>query len=68
MTRPLGEDGQATLEYAVVLVAFLSMLVALAAAWHAVRDGSLLVLAHDASSHAITQGGELGAVQDILSY
>lgn len=62
------ESGQATLEYAVVLMAFLTMLIALAAMWHAARDGRLLDLAVEASSHAITEGGEVGAVQDILCY
>ena len=39
------ESGQATLEYAVVLMAFLTMLIALAAMWPAARDGRLLDLA-----------------------
>lgn len=68
MTDFRDEQGQASLEYAIVLLAFLSMLAALAAMWHAARDGALLSLSVEASSHAITEGGELGAVQDVLSY
>ena len=62
------ERGQATLEYAIVLLAFISMLAALSAMWHAAQRGVLLDRAVEASSHAIVDGGELGAVQDILSY
>lgn len=62
------ERGQATLEYAFVLMAFLALLMGLAAMWHAARDGRLLRLAVEAAPNAITEGGEVGAVQDILSY
>ena len=62
------ERGQGTLEYALVLFAFLAMLVGLSALWHAARDGVLMRTALDAASHASGDGFDLGSVQDTLLY
>ena len=42
MRRGRGTSGQSTVEYAVVLFAFLSLVVALGALWRAGRAGKLL--------------------------
>lgn len=59
--------GQSTVEYALVLVAFLASLLALAAVWRAWADGTLLSTAVDSSSHLLSPGLE-GALQDTLLY
>lgn len=48
---------QATLEYALVLGAFLAMVVGFAAVWRAVSEGTFAGLAEDASSHALDAEG-----------
>lgn len=62
------ERGQSTVEYALVLLAFLSMVVALAAIWGAARGGRLLQIARDASSHNAEGGVSVELLQDVLSY
>ena len=59
------ERGQSTVEYALVLVAFLSMAMALAGLWYASRSGRLLDQAVDASSHQLGGGDALGSWRDI---
>lgn len=61
------ERGQATLEYLLVLMAFLAIVLAMGSLWHAARDGRLAGLARDASSHN-AQGGLVGMAQDLLAY
>ena len=60
--------GQATLEYLLVLLAFLSMAAACACVWHAGREGALLRQAVRASSHRWGGGDALGSVQDLSLY
>lgn len=60
-------SGQSTLEYALVLVAFLSMVAALGLAWHAARDGTLVRMATDAATHQAS-GGTLAWLQDLLGF
>lgn len=60
--------GQSTVEYALVLLAFLSMCTALAALWHVARDGRLLDLAVGASSHQLGGDDPLGAARDIVLF
>lgn len=61
---PVGERGQSTVEYLLVLIAFLASLLAMGALWHTGRDGALLRRAVGASSH--TQGaGAVSSLQDI---
>lgn len=64
----LGEaGGQSTLEYALVLMAFLSMLTALGLVWHAARDGALVRAATDASAHQAL-GGTASWLQDLMGF
>lgn len=56
------------MEYALVLMAFLSMVLALAAIWKSAQSGRLLEVAHDASSHNVEGGGGLGFLQDLTAY
>ncbi len=62
-----GEGGQSTLEYLLTLVAFLAMVVALGAIWHAARDGRLLGLALEVASHGSGRGG-LTLLQDAVEF
>ena len=57
--------GQSTVEYAVVVVAFLAMLATLGAVWHAGRRGSLTRRAVEASSHQLGGSDALGSIRDI---
>ena len=50
---------QATLEYAVVTVAFIAMLCALAMLWRAGAEGVLVELVERAASHVLTGDGLL---------
>lgn len=68
MSEGSDEHGQSTVEYAVVLIAFLSLVLALGAIWHAARDGRLLSSARDASSHNCEQGFSVGLLQDVTAY
>ena len=59
------QGGQSTVEYALVLVAFLSIAIALAGVWHVSRSGRLLDRAVEASSHQLGGGDALGSWRDI---
>lgn len=61
-----GQRGQASLEYALVLFAFLATLVALAALWRVGSEGGLLERAVRASSHAAD--GSLAGQKDLWLY
>ena len=63
-----GSSGQSTVEFAIVLFAFLCAFIALAAIWHAASEGPLQDLALGASSHSFGEGGLLGALADVLSF
>lgn len=52
------QRGQASVEYALLVLAFMSMLLAMAGLWHAARDGLLLRQATSASSHQVGSDGE----------
>ena len=67
MTRVAGDAGQSTLEYMLMLAAFLAMIVALGLIWHAARDGRLLGLALEVASHGSGRGG-LTLLQDVVEY
>lgn len=62
-----GSSGQATVEYLVVLGAFVSMLAGLALLWHAGGDGDLANRATTAASHGFEQGAS-ALLKDVLSY
>lgn len=59
--------GQATVEYLVVLGAFVSMLAGLALIWHAGGDGDLSDRAAAAASHG-TEQGSTALLKDVLRY
>ncbi|HIZ46568.1 MAG TPA: hypothetical protein IAA19_06060 [Candidatus Olsenella pullistercoris] len=61
------ERGQATVEYLVVLGAFLAMLLALGALWRAGSEGDLVQLAADSASHGLGQG-TVPLLKDVLGY
>ena len=65
--RRTRRSGQSTLEYLLLLVAFVAMVGALALLWHAARDGRLLALATDAASHG-SGGGAVSMLKDVLGY
>ena len=60
--------GQSTVEYAVVLFAFLSMLVALGVVWRATQGGRLADYAIDSASHSLGNGLSIEFLQDITAY
>lgn len=60
--------GQASVEYALVLMAFLSMIAAFACIWHAGRDGALLRHATEAASHQLEWGDVRGSIRDLALY
>lgn len=59
-------SGQASLEYALLLVAFISALVGMGALWRAAQDGKLTQRATQAASHSLEEG--YASVHDIISY
>lgn len=60
-------SGQSTLEYMLVLLAFMAMVCALALVWHAARDGRLLALATGAASHGAGQGA-VALLKDVAAF
>lgn len=62
-----GVSGQSTVEYLVVLGAFVAMLAALALLWRSGRDGTLVGLATGAASHGAEQGS-VGMLKDVTGY
>lgn len=67
-THALAErSGQSSVEYALVVLAFLSAMLALGALWHAARDGALVRLAVRAASHGLG-GGIAAALRDIALF
>jgi hypothetical protein len=61
-------SGQSTVEYAIVLAAFLAMVLALGLMWHAAKDGRLLRLAVDAASHGTGGDVTVGFLQDVALF
>lgn len=59
--------GQSTVEFAVVLITFLTAGLVLAAVWHALSEGGLGSLMEGASSHSFSRDGVFGALADVLS-
>lgn len=58
--------GQASLEYALLLVAFISLLVGMGALWRSAQDGGLTQLATHAASHSLEEG--YASIHDVISY
>lgn len=63
-----GQRGQSSVEYVLVVLAFLSMVLAWGVVWHGVRDGALLDRAVGASSHQLGGGDVPGSFRDILLF
>ena len=63
----MGELGQSTVEYLLVLVAFLAMIAALGALWRAGSGGGLVQLATETASHGQGQG-TVALLKDVLGY
>ena len=61
------ESGQSTVEYALILAAFLAVIVAGGAAWNFLREGTLVQHALMSASHHV-QMTSLGSIADIFSY
>lgn len=61
------ENGQSTVEYALILAAFLAVLVAGGAAWNFLHEGTLVRHALMSASHHV-QMTSLGSIADIFSY
>lgn len=61
-------SGQSTVEYALVLLAFLAMLVGMGAVWHASREGRLADLAREAASHSMPSGVDVKLLQDVTAF
>ena len=67
--RPLeGQSGQSSVEYAIVVFAFLAMFAALAALARAAGEGTLAELARQAASHSAEGFADIGFLQDVLAY
>jgi len=62
------ETGQATIEYALLVFAFMAAIVGMGALWHAARDGVLLELALGAASHVPGSEGVLGMAEDMALF
>lgn len=68
LSRMIGDkSGQSTLEYAVVLFAFLAMVVTLTALWQAVHSGLFIESATRAASHALSPEFSK-TLKDVLLY
>ena len=68
MTRPLEDNqGQATVEFALVAVAFLSLVVACTLLWRALKDGLFVEHALISASHHISKVS-LGVIGDVFLY
>ena len=60
-------SGQGTVEYAIVMAAFLAIAFGFSALWHAFDQGLLVQHALQSASHHL-QGVDLGAWGDVLAY
>lgn len=60
-------DGQSTVEYLLLLVAFLAMLGAFGLMWRAAQGGVLVSLAREAASHSLGEG-VVGALKDVAEF
>ena len=64
----IGSRGQASVEYALVILAFAWILVSLGILWSAGRDGALLNRAVRSSSHQMGGEDALGSLRDVSLY
>ena len=69
MARVASErSGQSSVEYALVLAAFLAAIIALGVVWQTVGSGGLQRLAEDSASHAVEGYAAPGGVHDIVLF
>lgn len=62
------QAGQSSVEYALVLFAFMASVVALCALWRAASGGGLLGLAVRHASHTFDGSLSIGLMQDVMAY
>ena len=62
------EQGQSSVEFALVAIAMLSVMAGIAALWRFGETGGLLRLASEAASHATGSGGLAAAVHDVSRF
>lgn len=63
-----GQAGQATVEYALLLTAFMAILMSLAAIFHASCDGKFLSHVLTALPFTFGEPGSVGVWQDVLLF
>ncbi len=63
-----GETGQSSMEYALVLMAFLSLVLALSSVWHVAHEGTLQDKAREAASHNCDDGITLELLRDLAVF
>lgn len=62
------ERGQSSVEYALVLLAFLSLVLAFGALWHLAESDTLTRGVRKADAHGLEHGVGPGRIQDVLAY
>lgn len=62
------EAGQSSVEYALVLGAFLALVLALGLVWSVVGQGGLQRASERAASHAIEGAGAVDGVRDLVLF
>jgi hypothetical protein len=63
-----GISGQSTIEYVLVLLAFLATITALGAIWAVAQSGALQRDARDSMPHNLEGGVTIGFLQDLSSF
>lgn len=62
------EAGQSSVEYALVLGAFLALVLALGLVWSVVGQGALQRASERAASHAIEGAGAVDGIRDLVLF
>lgn len=68
MDKHWGSSGQSTLEYVLVLMAFLAMVVAFHALWEASHRGRLVEIARSSSGRNIDEGFSADLLRDLGAF
>ena len=66
--RARREVGQSSVEYALVLLAFLSTVVALGALWHFAQEGEMQKRAKRCAAHSLEEGITVAFLQDLSAF
>ena len=64
----MDEAGQSSVEYALVLGAFLALVLALGLVWSVVGQGGLQRASERAASHAIEGAGAVDGIRDLVLF